>query len=412
MRGGSARHGRGRLHRAAAPGRLLPVRRPAARAGAGARDDGLRARAPRQAAARCRAGTAAGCRCRPSWPTPCCAARPTPSRALRRRRRCRGPAAARSAAALVALPDAGRRCWPRRCARARASTCSCIRSRAAGAPGPGQPARLARSRAARRRTFSIAVNDYGFELLSRRAASTGRALRRSGAARHRSDLLDDVLGQPQRRRAGAAALPRDRAGRRGWCSRAIRARREQHASCRPRRPVLRGVPQARPRQPAAGAGRARGAAQELDVDRLGAALDRIAQRPLERLASNGRRPSPFAADRAPAREGQTEKLATGSSGCCAIWSGRRGADGGASAGRRSLIGFRSRGKRRRPGTAWRIHGRTGPLDRQPATSTVPVRRRRVPRARRPRPRCRPAAAARCRRHRSADRGRACRPRPV
>ena len=83
------------------------------------------------------------------------------------------------------------------------------------------------------RTFSMSVNDYGFELLSPEpveldaSATLGPLL----AAPH---VEHDILLGLERDRAGAAALPRDRARRRAWCSRAIPGQGQRRASCRRR----------------------------------------------------------------------------------------------------------------------------------------------------------------------------------
>ena len=124
------------------------------------------------------------------------------------------------------------------------------------APGPGEPARLARRRSTQPRTFSIAVNDYGFELLSARPRSTGRrCCRRCWRRRAETQPAARGAGIAQCERAGAAALSRDRARVGPDLPGLSRARSAAQAVAGVVLAVLRGVPQVRPGQPAAAAGR-------------------------------------------------------------------------------------------------------------------------------------------------------------
>ena len=106
-------------------------------------------------------------------------------------------------------------------------------------------------------TFSISINDYGFELLSAkpgrpRPAHRPEPVRRRRAAARRA-------GQPEQQRAGATALSRDRSRGRPDQPGLSRAAEEHAPTAGVEQPVLRGVPQVRRRQHVADAGRRRGA---------------------------------------------------------------------------------------------------------------------------------------------------------
>jgi ATP-dependent Lhr-like helicase len=192
--GGQARHGGRKLHRPLQAGRLLLLRRQAAGVGARARDDGLRAKRATPASAACRAGTAAACRCRPhpgrrragddaeppaqgASTAPRCSAC---GRCWRCSSKLVGPAHAAHAAGrafqsregwhLFLYPFAGR--------HVHLGLASLLAWRAARE----QPARS-----------RIAINDYGFELLSAKPFDWA-ARAAGGVLPGRGQLLHEVLG--------------------------------------------------------------------------------------------------------------------------------------------------------------------------------------------------------------------------
>ena len=159
------RQRRGRLHRAAEAGRLLPLRRPPAGVRARPRDDGLRAaRAAKKAAV-------------PRWnggrmplSSELADAVVRAARLPRRRATSNGPRCS-ACARCSRSSSAGRRCRRRDAAGRSAEVARGLAPlplslrRPQRAPGPGS---LLAWRVAQQQpnTFSIAVNDYGLELLS------------------------------------------------------------------------------------------------------------------------------------------------------------------------------------------------------------------------------------------------------
>ena len=100
-------------------------------------------------------------------------------------------------------------------------------------------------------TFSMSVNDYGFELLSAEPVDLAPLLDRQ-AVQRRPTCCTTCWRSLNSERAGAAALPRDRPRGRAWSSPATPAQpKSTQAAAGVERPVLRGVPQVRRRQPAA-----------------------------------------------------------------------------------------------------------------------------------------------------------------
>ena len=248
----------------------------------------------RRAAARCRAGTAAACRCRTRWPTRCCASWTPPTTACSTAPRC----------------SACGRCWRssapgRRCRRPPRCVAETWKSREGWHlflyPFAGRQVHLGLAsllawRAAQpdQATFSIAINDYGLELLSARADRLGRTpARAAGDAGRPARAAGRGAGQPQRHRAVAPALPRDRAHRRADLPVASGRAPVEPAAAGVGRPVLRRVPEIRPRQPAAGAGRERAA--EPGAGRARSWRRRCGACTAQRCAwSTLARPSPFA----------------------------------------------------------------------------------------------------------------------
>ena len=227
LSGGTHRHDRGRLHRAPEPGDCFVFAGRAARVRAHAGHDGLRAprhaskrhraalerqqdaavdRAGRRGAASCSSGAAAGRLLRAR-----AAGRAADAAdAARGCRRCRTPRHAAGRALPLArrppplplsvrrpprAPRAGAACWP-------------------GGWRSDEPEHLLASR-----STTTASSCSRAEPLDLAAAA------RRGALFATDDLLHDVLASLNSRRAGAAALPRDRARRRAWSSPAIPARR-------------------------------------------------------------------------------------------------------------------------------------------------------------------------------------------
>ena len=259
---GRHRHRRGGLHRPAVPRRLLPLRRPAARTGAGSRDDGLRASGAGRQGGGAALERRAACRCRASLPTRCCANSTTrwpgrfdgpEMRALRpllelQARWSALPATGRLLAEtlrsregshLFLYPFAGR--------QVHLGIASLLAWRAGA--GRRRPPSRSRSTTTASSCLSPQPIDWARLLLRRRGADAARRRPAAGPAR-----------QPQCGGTGAAPLSRDRPGL-GAGLPGLPGRRQEHAPVAGfLGAVLPGVPAARPGQPAADAGRGGGAA--------------------------------------------------------------------------------------------------------------------------------------------------------
>ena len=236
--------------------------KPPAGAGAHAADDGLCAHRPQRAAPRRRAG-AARAHAAVAYAGRCHAAPAGAGRA----RRVRIARNALRAAAAGAAGRRGRPCphpaawWPRCCTRARAGTCTCTRWRGRlvhlGLAG------LLAWRASQQvpNTFSIAVNDYGLELLSAKPVDWPAAAAPDWRATHSAvgeGLEAEVLASlnatemaPGRFRE-LRALP-------GSSSKPPGRAAQQRTVAGIVVPLLRRVRAVRPGQPAAGPGPGRAA---------------------------------------------------------------------------------------------------------------------------------------------------------
>jgi replicative superfamily II helicase len=206
----------------------------------------------------CRAGPAASCPSPTPWPRPCWNAWPPPRAARRPMPRCRRCSPCCSCRPPGRPCPRRRSCWPRRCARPKATTSSSTPCRPHGAPGPGLAAGLAPGARdpghlhdGRQRLRPGAAERHAHGLGHRAAARpgpgrAGRAAR--GGAR-----------QPERRRAGAPALSRDRPHQRPDLPEPPGRGAQPAAAAGFGLAVLRGLPPARPGQPPAAAGRGRAA---------------------------------------------------------------------------------------------------------------------------------------------------------
>ena len=290
-----ARHDRGELHRAAAHGRLLRLRRPRAGIRARARHDGLRAALGHKRKGSVRDLDGGRCRCPARWPTPCCevladaAAGPTSTSPS-----CEAAQPMlRDAGAAVAAAAPQARCWS-----------SSYRSREghhlylypfAGRNvhlGLAQPARVA---AGTRHAQHLQPQRQRLRLRAARAPSrsTWRRARRPQPVRPSDDLLHDVL----------ASLNSSALAQRRFREIARVAGPDLHR-------LSRASPRARAscRRPAACSSRCSASttratcccrqaehevlSQELEIGRLGRALRRMRAQHA-RLRCSCRRPSPF-----------------------------------------------------------------------------------------------------------------------
>ena len=178
--------------------------------------------------------------------------------------------------------------------------------RAPCAPGPGQPAGLAHKPTAAM-TFSIAVNDYGFELLSATEVDWLHWL--TPELFSENDLLHDVLASLNASELARRRFARSRASP-GWYFPATRVRRRARASAAGFQwPVLRCVPPVRSRQSAADPGRGRGAAPGAGSRALAADVATPATAPSGRPPGAARDPAGLSSDGRRFRALSSEKLA-------------------------------------------------------------------------------------------------------
>ena len=221
-----ARHGGGVLHRAAEAGRLLRLRRARAGVRAHAGHGGLRAQGHHEA--RHRAGLERRAHAAVQRAGRCHAARAGRLRAGRLARAGAAERAADAAGAAAAVEaadaeDAAGRALPLARGPSPVHLPLC---RAAGAPGAGLAAGLAPERAARPTPSASASTTTASSCWPPRSRCWTACTRaRCSTTR---ELLRGRAGQPEQRRAGAAALSRDRARGRAGVQRLPR-RAEEHA---------------------------------------------------------------------------------------------------------------------------------------------------------------------------------------
>ena len=151
----------------------------------------------------------------------------------------------------------GTRCWSSRRRRARATTSSSTRSRAARCTWGSRRCSRTASRSTRPATFSLSFTDYGFELVSRERFEL-LPLLKAGLLSHRQPARGHAR-EPQCRRALEAPVPRDRARGGPGVPGLPGPAQDQPPGAGHQRPHLGSVRALGPVEPAAGPGRARGA---------------------------------------------------------------------------------------------------------------------------------------------------------
>ncbi len=172
-------------------------------------------------------------------------------------------------------------------------------------------------------TFTLAANDYGFELLSPDPARLEEALEAGlvspgpSAARH--------SGQPQCGRAGPAAVPRDRAGGGAYLSGVSREQQEREAGAGLERAPVRRLCPLRSGEPAPVPGPSRSVGEAAGAEPAGPRAGADGERADQRGRGRATYPAGFLpAGGSGARAGEQREVSRpGETACLRRWSGQR-----------------------------------------------------------------------------------------